>query len=66
MLDIKQEISGFRKEADIDFVRLWQIASDVQYQLEFEDQQSIMKYSLDIVRGLMELGVFPGGWTRVR
>ena len=62
MTYIETAISEFRNEADRDFISLCHIASDVEYDLAVTDQQEIRDKSLQIVRGLMERGVYPGDY----
>jgi len=63
MHDVARIISKFRKEADVDFIELPHIASAVQYGLGLRSQQEIRHYALEVVRGLMARGVYPGDYT---
>ncbi len=62
MRDIAKILAELRDEANIDFIDLPQIASAARYDLSFESEKDIRQCSLEIAKGLMELGVFPGDY----
>lgn len=62
-MQIDDLIEGYRDEANIDFISLGAIVADVKIDLEIDDPKEIMTKSIQIVKALMERGVFPGNYT---
>ena len=60
---IERTARELRNEADIDFTSLPFIAGVLREELELKTQEEIRHYSLDVIRRLMERGVYPGDFT---
>lgn len=52
-----------RAEADIDFVSLPLIAESLREDLGLKSQEQTRDHTLEVIRRLMERGVFPGDYT---
>ncbi|WP_245501382.1 hypothetical protein [Lichenibacterium minor] len=63
MSGLEKLISEFRAEADIDFLDLPFVAESVRMRLDLHGQDEIRHHTLESVRRLMELNVYPGDYT---
>ena len=63
MEKLKKLTSELRAEADIDFLDLPFIAASVRRELDLRDNDEICHHTLDVVRDLMDVGVFAGDYT---
>ena len=62
MIDLDDIVEGYLKEAKIDHVGLWQLASTARRSLGAETTDEARKLSLRIVRHLYEKGLRPGDY----
>ncbi len=53
-------VNNYVKEAEVDFVGLWQIASMFRDNLKIKSDLEVKEKSLQVARGLVENGVCPG------
>lgn len=60
MRTIAEIINGFLREAKGDFVGLWAIAPAVRRDLGLSSNEEVKARTLDVVRGLLDHGLWPG------
>ena len=63
MSEIDRITSELRNEADIDFFDISLIAGTVQEDLGLRSEREIRRCTLEVIRGLMARGVYPGDYT---
>ena len=62
MSEIERITRELRAEADVDFVSLDLIAESIREDLDIQNDDEIRSYTLDVIRRLMILGVYPGDY----
>ena len=60
MRTVETIIEDFVKEAQEDFVGLWAIAPAVRRDLHLSSNAEVKARTLDVVRGLIDHGLWPG------
>ncbi len=60
MRTVETIIEDFVKEAQEDFVGLWAIAPAVRRDLHLSSNEEVKARTLDVVRGLIDHGLWPG------
>ncbi|MBI3708672.1 MAG: hypothetical protein HY246_13490 [Proteobacteria bacterium] len=59
-MDIGELVEGYMREAEIDYVGLWQIPGTIRHCLGIHDDDEVREKSLEVVKGLLERGLYPG------
>jgi hypothetical protein len=59
---IERMTRELRDEADIDFIDLPFIAENLREDLDLKTQDEIRRHTLEVVRRLMDRGVYPGDY----
>jgi hypothetical protein len=59
---LDRTVRELRNEADIDFIDLPFIAGSLREDLDLKTQEEIRRHTLDVIRRLMERGVYPGDY----
>ncbi|WP_129220528.1 hypothetical protein [Lichenibacterium ramalinae] len=59
---IERTVAELRNEADIDFIDLPFIAGSLREDLDLKTQDEIRRHTLEVVRRLMDRGVYPGDY----
>lgn len=60
---ISKIVRELRAEADIDFFDVSFIAEGLREDLHLRDQSEIRRHTLEVIRRLMQQGVYPGDYT---
>ena len=59
---IERTARELRNEAELDFIDLPFIAGSLREDLDLKTQEDIRRHTLDVIRRLMERGVYPGDY----
>ena len=60
---IERTVGEIRAEADIDFISLPYIAESLREDLDLTAQDIIRRHTVEVIRRMMERGIYPGDYT---
>jgi hypothetical protein len=64
MIQTDELVANYVRHADVDYVGLWQIVARIREDLGIHDDGEVRVKSLEVVRGLLERGLYPGDYLK--
>jgi hypothetical protein len=64
MNSLDQVVDDYMQFAKDDYVGLWAVVSTIRDELGIEDDAEVRQKSLQVVRGLLERGLYPGDYLQ--